>query len=81
MSLIDIYADSRGFGTCRSCGAKIEWARRVNGNKAMPWNGEIVAIRTKREEATNRVIETLDSSVTISHFATCPDAEKFRRRR
>ena len=47
----------------------------------MPFDGEIVPVRSFREEQTNRVIEVVDTEVTNSHFATCPDASSFRKPR
>lgn len=80
MSVVKIYADSKGPGTCRSCGAAIEWAELTSG-KRMPFNPPIVAVRTQGSilEGDGRTIEHVDTSVTTSHFATCPDAKDWRR--
>lgn len=78
MAAIGIYQDSRGKGHCRSCGAAIEWAKTFRG-KWMPFDGEIVAVRTQGSPIGNRVIEYVDTTVTPSHFATCPDAKAWRR--
>ncbi len=82
MSILQIYADSRGAGTCRSCGAAIEWAELTSG-KRMPFNPPIVAVRTQGSilEGDGRVVEHVDSKVSTSHFSTCPDAAEWRRRR
>jgi hypothetical protein len=81
MSVIQIYADSKGRGTCRSCGADVEWAETIRG-KRMPFNPPIVAMRSQGSilEGDGRVIEDVDTTVTASHFATCPDADKWRRK-
>jgi hypothetical protein len=71
-------------GTCRSCGAEILWCRTVN-NKSIPvdakpveYGGNIVirdgvAITLKRDEPSEA-----GEKRYRSHFATCPDAKKFR---
>lgn len=82
MSIVQIYADSKGGGTCRSCGADVEWAETVKNKKRMPFNPPIVAVRSQGSilEGNGRVIEDVDTTVTTSHFATCPDAKDWRRR-
>lgn len=80
-------------GTCRGCGAKILWIR-TKGGKSMPcdpeeityWksttgrimivtpNGEVVAARLDGPPAA------ATGMGYISHFATCPEAGRFRRR-
>jgi len=81
MSVLQIYQDSRGPGRCRSCGAAIEWAELVSG-KRMPFDPPIVAVRTQGNIlAGARTVEDVDTTVTASHFATCPDAGQWRRRK
>ncbi len=80
MSEIHIYADSRGFGSCKSCQAKIEWAENTNTHRKIPFNDEIVPVRSYHEETTHRLIEVVDSTVSISHFATCPQSKEWRRK-
>jgi len=57
MPLLKIYADSKGRGTCRSCGAAIEWAKLTSGKRA-PFDGQIVAVRGFADN-DGRVIEEL----------------------
>jgi hypothetical protein len=82
MPLISVYEDSVSKHTspCRSCQAPITWAETLAG-KRMPFDGEIVAVRTERERATARAILVIDTAVTTSHFATCPDASTWRGRK
>src|SRR5262245_16187809 len=80
MSILRIYQDTRGPGTCRSCGAPIEWAQLTTG-KRMPFDPPIVVLQTEGNLIMGlRVIEHIDSTITISHFATCPHAKEWRRR-
>lgn len=77
------------FSTCRSCGARILWVKTVGG-KAMPCNAE--AIRFTRgggpetfvtpEGKVERGKRDHEGELTgyISHFATCPYADRHRRR-
>jgi hypothetical protein len=77
MAILLIYQDSRA-GTCRSCGAPIEWAELVSG-KRMPFDPPIVPVRTQGNILDGRVIEHVETSVSASHFQTCPDAKAWRR--
>ena len=59
---------------CKGCGAKVRWVKTANGNR-MPLDLEPVA--------TNVMVEFMGSFVLapkafVSHFATCPQADKFR---
>lgn len=79
MPILQIYQDSRGKGTCRSCGARVEWAELTSG-KRHPFDGEIMPTQTQGSILTGRVIELVDTDITPSHFQTCPDAKVWRRR-
>ena len=76
MKPIAIYADSRGFGTCRSCGARLEWAISADTSKRMPFNPPIVLVPTLIADAA---VVHIDMDKTHSHFATCPQATSWRR--
>ena len=80
---------------CRSCGAPIIWARTLNG-KAMPLDaepssaGNITLHDTGDPQAPQaRVLAGADlfdarsaeTTLYLSHYASCPDSEKWRRRR
>lgn len=80
MSEIAIYADSRGGGVCRSCGAAIEWAELAGSGKRMPFEGAIVAVRSQANILTGRLIEFVDTTITPTHFEKCPEAKQWRRR-
>lgn len=78
---IEIYADSRGQGTCRSCGAALEWAEVVASGRRMPFDGPLVAVRTQGDLlGGGRVIEVVDTTVTPTHWERCPQAKDWRRR-
>lgn len=80
MAILRIWQDTRRLGTCRSCGAPIEWGELISGSR-MPFNAPIVAVRAQDELLTGgRTIEDVDTTVSISHFATCPDAKDWRRK-
>jgi hypothetical protein len=63
---------------CKSCGAEIKWVKiKISGN-SMPVDA--------RPEVKVKVTTTKDGRhlgelipVYTSHFATCPDADKFRK--
>jgi hypothetical protein len=54
---------------CRSCDAKIVWLKTAKG-KSMPVDAATV------EEGD----ELFDHKRHVSHFATCPDAARYRKR-
>jgi hypothetical protein len=79
MSILRLYQDSRGAGTCRSCGQAIEWAELISGKRA-PFD-RIIPVQTQAGVLEGaRVIEDVDTAVSTSHFATCPDAKQWRKK-
>ena len=81
------------YGICRGCGAPILWIRTPAGksmpcdpqpikywqdptgrNKIVTPNGEVVSARLEGDEQTATGIGY------ISHFATCPKRDQFRKR-
>lgn len=71
-----------GYGKCKGCGKKIIWARGLNG-KWQPLDAVAPCFRliggldilTTGEVTCERATDTL-----VSHFATCPDANRFSRK-
>ena len=55
---------------CRSCGETVTWIKLKSG-KSMPVNDDKITIVTKNGEVV---------SGSTSHFATCPQAQKWRDR-
>lgn len=81
MALLQIYQDSRGQGRCRSCGANVEWAELTSG-KRMPFDGEIVVVKTQGSLlGGERIVEFVDTAVTPTHWETCTDPERWRKKR
>ena len=69
--------------TCKSCGAEITWARTENGKK-IPLSVESAETRfilKSRGGATagDTVKVAVSRPTYISHFADCPDADKWRK--
>lgn len=61
---------------CQSCSAPITWARTYPNDKPMPLNGEPVALKTE----TDLILGTIEYIASSdSHFATCPDSQKWSR--
>jgi len=72
--------------TCRACGAKIVWAKTKNGKlmpvdkesskdgniNLEPWNPYPKAVFVKPGSVPGKTLHK-------SHFATCPEATRFRR--
>lgn len=62
-------------GNCRSCGAMIVWFKTISG-KNMPVNITEQAL----EDAKEGEFYNPKNDEHIAHFATCPNADKHRRR-
>jgi len=76
---IEIYADTRRTGRCRSCRASLQWAIVVESGKKLPFDADRFAvISTRREDETNRLIERADRRT--NHWATCPGAHLFKEK-
>jgi hypothetical protein len=77
--VIEIYSDTRSVGKCTgpNCGKKILWAEVVKSGKRMPFSDpEAVALSTRGERATGRVIEAIPFE--LNHWNDCPDARRFK---
>lgn len=70
---------------CRSCGKEIVWTETEKG-KRMPVDVEPSHLGTFSLVPDGEVIRAFwakpgtDSDLRVSHFVTCPDADKFRRK-
>lgn len=78
MAILNVYDDTRGRGECRSCKAPITWFEMVSSGKRMPFDGDVVFVRTRTEDG--RLVGGVDNSVNPSHFSSCPQASNWRRR-
>ena len=70
-----VFDDTRGYGTCRSCGAKLVWYETL-AKRRMPLERDAVAVQS--EHVDGRLV--LHFAAEDSHFVQCPDAARFRRR-
>lgn len=59
---------------CKGCGAEIKWIKIISGG-AMPVDVKEVKIVRVNGRGLGEV-----AGGYISHFATCPDSHKFRKR-
>lgn len=78
--------------TCRSCNARIVWARTAFNGTPMPIdvdpvdNGNILVEEQEHSGRLTALVlppgdERIISETTYtSHFATCPDGDQWRRR-
>lgn len=60
--------------TCRGCGKVIVWGVTPDG-KRIPLDPKPPVYRT--EERGAEVIAARDREAMVSHFATCPEANRF----
>ena len=80
-SAIAIDPDSVHPGTCRSCGQAIEWAKPFGRLTSIPFNPPIVLLPALRYDLDEPAVARVDLSRTTSHFASCPQADEWRRQR
>lgn len=78
MSSIEVIrARPPAIGVCRGCGQRIEWVTTIKGHR-MPIDVPVVPLDVT-EHANGATITRVESGA--SHFATCPAADTFRKRR
>lgn len=72
---------------CKSCGARVLWARTVKGSKGIPLDpdpepGGNVKLRRGKDGALEAEVVEARPDVWLhqSHFVTCPQADQWRRR-
>jgi hypothetical protein len=71
--------------TCRSCGARIVWARSEKTGKPMPVDvdevddGNLVFVAMQEDGTPIARYVANGEGLRVSHFATCPDAKAHRK--
>lgn len=75
--IVTVYTDTKGYALCSSCKAPIEWYETMNGKK-MPVNRGAVYLRTGTDVVGD---PTADIASSDTHWATCPDAAKWKRKK
>ena len=73
---IEILADSVERAHCRGCQAAIHWATIAATHRRMCFNS--IRVLEKKLLVDGTIVHVVDRS--LNHWATCPDADKFRRR-
>lgn len=74
---IEVYADTLSNARpCRVCPALIQFAQVVASGRVMPFDAEVVALRSRHDEAHRLVLEV---DLSTSHFATCPNRDSIAR--
>ena len=79
MKTIAIESASRQPARCRSCNAPIEWAVVPPNGKRMPFNEPVILAPDGNDPTLPAGVVLVDMERTQSHFATCPDAERWRK--
>jgi len=75
---IEVYADTRGPGRCSGCRAAIVWATVVKSGKKMCFDEPAIALTTRHEDSTRRLVEAI--AFETNHWASCPASDQFKRR-
>lgn len=79
MGDVSILSDARG--RCRSCGAPIEWVFMRDTGKRCPVDAGTIEKRLVLS-GDPRGLDGVEAAVrwtAVSHFATCPHADRHRR--
>lgn len=67
--------------TCRACGARIEFLRTIKGRRVpLDLTSGPKANLVVNDEGLVEYVKAGEGT-RISHWATCPDADRFRRQR
>ncbi len=61
---------------CRSCGREIVWKKTQHG-KAVPLDPKALVFSVVGDIAVKPTPGVLGETFMVSHFATCPDANKW----
>ena len=73
------------FGSCKSCGAVVRWAKTVKGNNipldpTSTNDGNMILLNgIAYVVSANYKKEHPDESFYVTHFATCPNAKRHRK--
>lgn len=78
MAMFQVFDDTRGPATCRSCQAKVTFFEMAKSGKTMPFDGAPVYVKTELRDG--RLVGYIDGSMFASHFSTCQQASDWRRR-
>jgi hypothetical protein len=78
-----IWADTVQQRTCThpQCRRTIYRAQNVRTGNYSPFDNRPVPLAVERELTTSRELWTINLAQAVSHFATCPGAQSFRRPR
>jgi hypothetical protein len=72
--LIRLVEGTRQAGTCRACGAPLDWIDTLAGRR-MPMRRGAVAVSPDTHDPRLALFAAADA-----HWMHCPEAERFRRR-
>lgn len=66
------------YGKCRGCGAEILWAKTLSGkNIPLDTKAPVFMVTMDEVEGQKKPMALGIKSGMVSHFSTCPDADKF----
>lgn len=74
--LVSVWADTKGLGACRACGATLSWYTTTAAGRPMPFDADPVPRRSEHSPEQRLILHL---SADDTHWRTCPDAAAFRR--
>lgn len=76
--MFQVLDKTKGAAKCRSCGATITWFEMAKSGKRMPFDGDPVYVKTDTKDGA--LVGFIDGTMFPSHFATCAQADEWRKR-
>lgn len=72
---------SRSLGFCKSCRAPIEWGKRLESGKMIPFDAPRGMDFVEQLVINGQRVDVIDTEKFPSHFTTCKDAKQWSRGR
>lgn len=79
MAIFQVLDSTRSSARCRSCNRPITWFVMAQSGRRMPFDGEVVYVKTERRDKDGLLVGFVDGSINPSHFATCDRKDQWRR--
>ena len=77
MAEVDVFRERPpAYGRCKGCNQWVEWVTVTSTGRKLPVNAPLETVRV-HAGLDGRLLTVIDGAT--SHFATCPEAQKFRK--
>lgn len=79
MATFQVLDSTKGRARCRSCNRPITWFVMAQSGRRMPFDGDVVYVKTERRDKDGLLVGFVDGTINPSHFSSCPQAGDWRR--